>query len=120
MVLMKSPLKSQITQNDMAAAQRARGVPWRIVLALCNAEMFLRPYYTDILAGIHSAAHEQGFHTRFIRFFNELKDPILYNQLIHGEEICGAALLSALDQSLKTPEYLQIIEGVRDWIDVPV
>jgi LacI family transcriptional regulator len=87
-----------------------------IGIVLCGAEMFLRPYYAEILAGIHSAAHEQGFHIRFIRFFDELKDPILYNQLIHGEEICGI-LLVALDQSLKTPEDRQIIEGIRDRID---
>jgi LacI family transcriptional regulator len=78
--------------------------------------MFLRPYYAEILAGIHSAAHEKGFHIRFIRFFDELKDPVLYNQLIHSEEICGL-LLVATDQSLKTPEDRRIIEGIRERID---
>jgi LacI family transcriptional regulator len=87
-----------------------------IGIVLCGAEMFLRPYYAEILAGIHSAAHEKGFHIRFIRFFDELKAPILYNQLIHGEEICGI-LLVALDQSLKTPEDRRIIEGIRERID---
>jgi LacI family transcriptional regulator len=161
---MKNPLKSQVTQNDVA---RRAGVSRSMVsyvlndcgravaprtrqkildaivelgyrpnkyaqalsmgagrsladryigIVLCGAEMFLRPYYAEILAGIHSAAHEQGFHIRFIRFFDELKDPILYNQLIHGEEIRGI-LLVALDQSLKTPEDRQIIEGIRERID---
>jgi LacI family transcriptional regulator len=86
-----------------------------IGIVLTCAEMFLRPYYADILAGIHSAAHEKGFHIRFIRFFDELKDPILYNQLIHGDEICGL-LLVALDQILKTPEDRRIIEGIRERI----
>ncbi|MDR1469987.1 MAG: LacI family transcriptional regulator [Spirochaetaceae bacterium] len=87
-----------------------------IGIVLCDVEKFLRPYYAEILAGIHLAAHEKGFHIRFIRFFDELKDPILYNQLIHGEEICGI-LLVALDQSLKTPEDRQIIDGIRERID---
>jgi LacI family transcriptional regulator len=87
-----------------------------IGIVLCSAEMFLRPYYAEILSGIHSAAHEKGYHIRFIRFFDELKDPILYNQLIHSEEICGL-LLVATDQCLKTPEDRQIIEGIRERID---
>ncbi|MDR0643682.1 MAG: LacI family transcriptional regulator [Treponema sp.] len=87
-----------------------------IGIVLCSAEMFLRPYYAEILAGIHSAAHEKGFHIRFIRFFDDLKDPVLCNQLIHSEEICGL-LLVALDQSLKTPEDRQIIEEIRGRID---
>ncbi|MDR2478297.1 MAG: LacI family transcriptional regulator [Treponema sp.] len=87
-----------------------------IGIVLCSAEMFLRPYYTEILAGIHSAAHEKGFHIRFIRFFNELKDPVLFNQLIHSEEICGL-LLIATDLCLETPDDRRIIDAVRERID---
>ena len=87
-----------------------------IGIVLCSVEMFLRPYYTEILAGIHSAAHEKGFHIRFIRFFDELKDPVLFNQLIHSEEICGL-LLVGIDQSLKTPEDWHLIERIQAQID---
>ncbi|MDR0444602.1 MAG: LacI family transcriptional regulator [Treponema sp.] len=87
-----------------------------IGIVLCSAEMFLRPYYTEMLAGIHSAAHENGFHIRFIRFFDELKDPILFNQLIHSEEICGL-LLVAIDQCLETPEDWQLIERIQVQIE---
>jgi DNA-binding LacI/PurR family transcriptional regulator len=87
-----------------------------IGIVLCNVEMFLRPYYTEILAGIHSTAHEKGFHIRFIRFFDELKDPVLFSQLIHSEEICGL-LLVALDQCLKTPEDWHLIERIQSQID---
>jgi LacI family transcriptional regulator len=87
-----------------------------IGIVLCNAEMFLRPYYAEILAGIHSAAHEKDFHIRFIRFFDELKDPSLFSQLIHSEEICGL-LLIGLDQCLKTPEDYRFIKRIQEQID---
>jgi DNA-binding LacI/PurR family transcriptional regulator len=78
--------------------------------------MFLRPYYAEILAGIHSAAHEKGFHIRFIRFYNDLKDPVLFNQLIHSEEICGLMLL-AIDKCLAAPEDWKLLERVQAQIE---
>jgi len=87
-----------------------------IGIVLCNVEMLLRPYYTEILAGIHSTAYENGFHIRFIRFFDELKDPVLFNQLIHYEEVCGLVLV-ALDQGLKTPEDWRLIERIQSQIN---
>ena len=87
-----------------------------IGIVLSGEEMFLRPYYTEILAGIHLQAHEKGFHIRFIRLFNELKNPVLFNQLIHSEEICGL-LLIAIDQCLKTAEDYQLIERIKSQID---
>jgi len=87
-----------------------------IGIVLCDDNMFLRPYYAEILAGIHSAAHENGFHIQFIRFFDELKDPVLFNQMIHSEVVCGL-LLVATDQCLKVPEDRRIIEKIIERID---
>jgi LacI family transcriptional regulator len=87
-----------------------------IGIVLCNPEMFMRPYYAEILAGIHQAAHEKGFHIRFIRFFYELKDVVLFHQLIHSEEICGL-LLVALDQCIETHEDRRLIERIQKQID---
>ena len=87
-----------------------------IGIVLCNAEMFLRPYYAEILTGIHTAAYEKGYHIRFLRFFDEFKDPVLFNQLVDSEEICGLILV-ATDQCLKTEEDQQLIERVRNKID---
>jgi LacI family transcriptional regulator len=87
-----------------------------IGIVLGSAEIFLRPYYAEILAGIHQAAHEKDFHIRFIRFFDELKDPVLFNQLIHSEEICGL-LLVALDLCMETQEDNQLIEQIQTQID---
>jgi LacI family transcriptional regulator len=78
--------------------------------------VFLRPYYAEILSGIYSAAHEHAFHIRFIRFFNELRDPVLFNQLIHQEEIYGL-LLVATDQCITTTADRQIIEHISRQIE---
>jgi DNA-binding LacI/PurR family transcriptional regulator len=96
--------------NRGALADRHIGIVMR------NTDMLLRPYYTEILAGIHSASHEKGYHVRFIRFFDELKDPILFNQLIHSEEICGLLLVD-LAQCLNTQEDWRLIEQVRSRIN---
>jgi DNA-binding LacI/PurR family transcriptional regulator len=87
-----------------------------IGIILRNERMFLRPYYTEILAGIYSAAHEKGFHIRFIRFYDELKSPILFNQLIHSEEICGLLFL-ALDKCLSAPEDWKLLERIQEQIE---
>jgi LacI family transcriptional regulator len=87
-----------------------------IGIVLCDAGIFLRPYYAEILAGIHQAAHEKNYHIRFIRFFDELKDPVLFTQLIHSEEVCGL-LLVALDQSMKTQKDNQLVERIQAQID---
>jgi len=87
-----------------------------IGIVLCNAGIFLRPYYAEILAGVLQAAHEKDYHVRFIRFFDELKDPILFTQLIHSEEICGLLLL-AVDQCIETPEDSRLVERIQAQID---
>ena len=86
-----------------------------IGVVLCNAEVFRRPFYAEILAGIHTAAHENTYQVRFIRFFEELKNPVLFNELIHSEEIGGLILVST-DQCLKTPEDYAVIEKIKQRI----
>lgn len=98
-----------LQQGDVAFAAKKIGV------VLANAEMFRRPYYAEILAGIHTAAHELNHYVSFIRFFHELKDPVLFNELIHNEEIGGLILVS-LDQSIKTKEDKIIIEKIKERI----
>lgn len=87
----------------------------QIGIVLNSADVLLRPYYAEIIAGIHAAAHENGHHIRFIRFFNDLKNPIIFNELIHREEICGLILVS-LDQSISTDEDRRVILNMRERI----
>lgn len=96
-----------LQQGDVALASNKIGV------ILCNADVFLRPYYAEIISGIHTAAHEHNHHVSFIRFFEDLKDPVLFNTLIHEEEIGGLILL-AVDQVMKTDEDRTIIEKMKN------
>lgn len=98
-----------LQQGDIAFASNKIGV------ILCNEDVFLRPYYSEILSGIHTAAHENNYHVSFIRFFEDLKDPLLFNKLIHEEEIGGLVLL-AVDQVLKTEEDKSIIKKIKNRI----
>ena len=87
----------------------------KIGVIICNAEVFIRPYYAEILAGIHTAAHKNNYHIGFIRFFSELQNPILFNELIHTEEIGGLILVS-LDQCVKSEADKKIIEQIKQRI----
>lgn len=96
-----------LQQGDVAFASNKIGV------VLCSADVFLRPYYAEIISGIHTEAHRQNCQVSFIRFFYELKNPVLCNALIHEEEI-GALILVAVDQCLKTEEDLKIMEKIKE------
>ena len=87
----------------------------QIGLVLPSVEVFLRPYYTEILAGVHLQAHENSYHVRFIRFFDELHDPIVFNSLITDEAVEGLVLI-ALDQTLATAEDLSLLTQIEDRI----
>lgn len=102
-----------LKQGDVAFASKSIGV------ILCNADVFRRPYYAEILAGIHAQAHKNKYSVRFIRFFDELRDPVLFNKLISQEET-GALILVAVDQALKTEEDRQIVEKIRERIEKTV
>lgn len=88
----------------------------KIGVILCNQDVFLRPYYTEMISGIFSSAHENNFHISFIRFFNELKNPILFNELISSEEIGGLILLST-NQCIFTENDRDIIKKIKSKIN---
>lgn len=88
----------------------------QIGIVLNNSSVFLRPYYAEIIAGIHAKAHEENYHIRFIRFFDDLLDPLLFNSLIHSEEVCGLILI-ALDQSLVDQSQPKLIETIKERVD---
>lgn len=58
-------------------------------LILPNVTLLQRPYYGTILASIYQTVHDFHYRIRFIRFFDELQNPALFNELIHREEILG-------------------------------
>jgi len=81
-------------------------------LVLTDPSMFRRPYYGNILAGIHRTAHAHNCHIRFIRFFDELRNPVLFNELVHEEEISGLLLMS-LDQVIEGEPDRQLIRQIH-------
>lgn len=87
-----------------------------IGIILARNYMFKRPFYGSILASIHEYAHEQNCHIRFIRVFDDFSNPVLFNELIHPNEISGVILLG-LDQVIESPEdtalVAQIVERVE-------
>ncbi|MBQ0040298.1 MAG: LacI family DNA-binding transcriptional regulator [Treponema sp.] len=99
-----------LQQGDVAFAANKIGV------ILCNADVFLRPYYAEIISGIHTAAHEHNHHISFIRFFEDLRDPVLFNTLIHKEEI-GGLILVAVDQAIKTDDDKKIIDRIKERLE---
>lgn len=86
-----------------------------IGVILHNSSALLRPYYTEILSGIYTAAHQAGNHIRFVRFFEELENPILFNSLIHEEEISGLIIIG-LDQIPKTRKNREITAAIKERI----
>jgi LacI family transcriptional regulator len=84
-------------------------------LILTDTFMLRRPYYGSILAGIHHTAHANNYHIRFLRFFAELRNPVLFNELVHEEEISGLLLMS-LDQVINDEEDRALIEQIQSRI----
>lgn len=78
-------------------------------------KMLERPFYGAVLAGIYEEAHAQGLRIRFIQFFDELKDPVLFNELIHQDEISGLLLLS-IDLAINTDEDKELLQKAIDRI----
>ncbi len=83
-----------------------------IGIILSGNYMFRRPHYGSMLASIHEQAHQNGWHIRFIRLFNDFCNPELFDELIHPNEIGGMILLG-LDQVLRdTPAYGSLVEEI--------
>ncbi len=86
-----------------------------IGVVLPKSQAFLRPFYTEILEGIFNSAYENNYNVKFIRFFDELKNPLLFNELIHPESI-GSLILLAVNQALNSDEDEKIIEKIKEII----
>jgi len=58
-----------------------------------GTDMFKRPFWTAVLAGLYEEAYRGGRRIRFMHFFNDLHDPVLFNEHVHGEEISELVLI---------------------------
>ena len=68
-------------------------------LIIANTSYMLQsPFYSDVITGIHEEALKQNLRLRFIHFMNDLVDPVLFNELIHEDEI-SAVLFLGIDEA---------------------
>ncbi len=85
-------------------------------IILGDSEMLKHPYYGDILAGIYDEAYRQGQRIRFLHFFNELHDPLLFSEHIHAEEI-SALIFFAPKIALNDSRNQSLLSRVLERID---
>ena len=78
-------------------------------------EMLERPFYGAVLAGIYKEAHARGMRIRFIQFLEELRDPVLFNELVHPDEISGLLFLS-IDEDIHSDPDRKMLERTIDRI----
>ena len=83
---------------------------------ISSVNLFKRPYYGEILAGIHEEAHRRNYHIRFIQLFEALRNPALLNQIVHKQEVSGLIFL-ALDQVLQSEADDQLFQKIGERID---
>jgi LacI family transcriptional regulator len=81
-----------------------------------NLTMLQSAFYGAVLAGIYEAAFQAGKRIRFLQFWDELKDPVLFNELIHSDEVSGLIVVS-LHQALRNNQDDELLERILERVD---
>lgn len=81
-----------------------------------TSSVLQRPFYSALLSGLFDYVHELGFQIRFMHFWDELKDPVLFNTQLHHEQISGLVLVAA-DLMRIDPAHMQLMAKIEDRID---
>lgn len=81
-----------------------------------SSDILKRPYYEDMLAGIYDEAYRQGQRIRFVHFFDELHEPVLFNEYVHPEEI-SALLFFPLYVAWDDPKNQALLRRIVERID---
>ena len=94
------------------SAQKTLG----IVAGGQSFDVWERPYYNIILAGLFEEAHRFGQEVRFFSSFEALTDPVFFNKNIHRDEI--SALILILPAMITTnPDYVDILDQIANRVD---
>jgi DNA-binding LacI/PurR family transcriptional regulator len=82
-------------------------------------EVFKRSYYGDILTGIYDEAYRQGQRIRFIHFFDELHDPVLFNEHVHPEEVSSLIFFPPhfFQREPKNQKHQDLLQRILHQID---
>jgi LacI family transcriptional regulator len=91
-------------------------IQFGIILCGDTLGMLRSMFYGEVLAGIYQEAFQSGKRIRFLQFWDELKDPVLFNDLIHSDEVSGLILIS-LHQALKGEEDEALLDRIIERID---
>ncbi|GIV77922.1 MAG: LacI family transcriptional regulator [Litorilinea sp.] len=76
-----------------------------------SSAMLARPYYGEVLAGLYDEADAQHMRVRFIQSLEQLADPLLFNELIHPDEIAGVILF--VEPGRVTPAAARLIDKMQ-------
>jgi DNA-binding LacI/PurR family transcriptional regulator len=94
------------------SAQKTLG----IVAGGQSFDVWERPYYNIILAGLFEEAHRLGQEVRFFSSFEALTDPVFFNKNIHRDEI--SSLILILPAMITTnPDYVDILDQIAKRVD---
>jgi DNA-binding LacI/PurR family transcriptional regulator len=77
-----------------------------IVLAGPRA-LIARPYYSALIVGMLDEAISHNYALRFIHLYDELRNPLLFNELIHRESVAGVVLMHILAPVHRDRELLE-------------
>ncbi|MBK8024084.1 MAG: LacI family DNA-binding transcriptional regulator [Chloroflexi bacterium] len=101
---------AQGLKSDTRQAKREIGI-----IVGGDTAMFKRPFWAAVLAGIYEESYLQGRRIRFMHFFNDLRDPVLFNEHVHPEEISELILVRPSEMTLTAEGELlgrRIIERI--------
>jgi DNA-binding LacI/PurR family transcriptional regulator len=94
------------------SAQKTLG----IVAGGQSFDVWERPYYNIILAGLFEEARRLGQEIRFLSPFETLTDPVFFNKNIHRDEI--SSLILILPAMFTTnPRYAEILDQIDQRVD---
>ena len=87
-----------------------------VVLAGPRA-LIARPFYSALIVGMLDEAVRQNYALRFIHLYDELRDPRLFNELIHREAVAGIVLLHIITPLQRDRELLsRVVERIGNVI----
>jgi LacI family transcriptional regulator len=79
--------------------------------------LIARPFYSTLIVGLFDEAARRNYAVRFIHLYDEMHDPILFNELIHRESVAGIILLQAKPADRRDHELFErIVERVGNII----
>lgn len=81
-----------------------------------SSAVIQQPFYAALLSGIFDYVHDIGYQIRFMHFWDELKDPVLFNTQIHSEQISSLILLAA-DLMRIDPNYMTVVDKIQARIE---